>query len=86
MFVVFCKNYTECQKFENNSGKFSTLICVDVETKKVYTCSKNNNGVVTLLRLFKSPFERGKLLMQDGKADYSYDALGVGEIAYDYTS
>ena len=87
IYVVFCKNYTECQKFENNSGKFPTLICVDVETKRVYSCSKNNNGIVSLVRLYKSPFKRGGLLDANVRADYLYvSTLAEGEVAYDYTS
>lgn len=84
--VVFLANLGECQKFENTSGKFSALVLVDTETTKVYACTKNNDGVVTINRLFASPFKN--YLLPNEKSQHIYNApeLEEGEVAYDYTS
>lgn len=92
-YVVFCASLAECQKFENTNGKFTALICVDVSTKKVYTCSRNNEDVVSLVRLYSSPFtykESSNMmyLRPDRTPEYDHTSspLGEGEVAYDYTS
>jgi len=92
-YVVFCASLAECQKFENTNGKFTALICVDVSTKKVYTCSRNNEDVVSLVRLYSSPFTKREsptqvYLRSDTTPEYDHtsSALGEGEVAYDYTS
>ena len=84
--VVFLANLGECQKFENTSGKFSALVLVDTETTKVYACTRDNNGNVTLNRLFASPFSRTLLANEKSMHIYNAPDLAEGEVAYDYTS
>lgn len=84
--VVFLANLGECQKFENTSGKFSALVLVDTETTKVYACTKDNNGNVTLNRLFASPFKNYLLPNEKSMHIYNAPELEEGEVAYDYTS
>lgn len=84
--VVFLANLGECQKFENTSGKFSALVLVDTETTKVYACTKDNNGNVTLNRLFASPFTQNLLANKKSMHIYNAPDLAEGEVAYDYTS
>lgn len=86
VFVVFCKDYTQCQQFENNIGKFATLICVDLDTKKVYSCTKNNNGNVTLQRLYKTPWIWGLDNTREPLYKTDSSLLDEGVLAYDYTS
>ena len=84
VYVVFCTNYAQCEQFENTNGKFTALICVDLETKKVYCLTRDNNSVVRLIRLYKPPFPM--LTNMYKYAIYSHEALEDGVHAYDYTS